>query len=266
MASVTEKRAAFRKLHESGCFVLPNPWDQGSAKYLAASGFKALATTSAGFAWSHGLPDGKVSVEQVLAHVAELTGAIDLPLNVDFEAGFSDTPEGIGKNVAACVAAGASGLSIEDYTGDPAKGLFSIEDGVARIRAARAQVGDAILTGRSEGLLRRTADLDETIKRLRAYAEAGADCLYAPGLTTPEQISAVVKAVVPKPVNLLIQTPSLTVAEITALGVRRISLGGALAVAAWAGFVRTVKDIAGNGSFATLGDIALGREVAAALQ
>ena len=126
MASVTEKRAAFRKLHESGCFVLPNPWDQGSAKYLAASGFKALATTSAGYAWSHGLPDGKVSVEQVLAHVAELTGATDLPLNVDFEAGFADTPDGVGKNVAVCVASGASGLSIEDFTGDPAKGLFRL--------------------------------------------------------------------------------------------------------------------------------------------
>jgi 2-methylisocitrate lyase-like PEP mutase family enzyme len=245
---------------------MPNPWDVGSALYLQQLGFKALATTSAGFAWSRGAADGGVTRDTALAHMAELAAAADVPLNADFENGFADTPEGVAESVRLCVATGVSGLSIEDFTGDRAKPLYEMDLAVARIEAARAAIdaagGDVLLTGRSEGFIRGRPDLDETICRLKAYAEAGADCLYAPGIGTREQISAVVKAVAPKPVNLLMGTPSdLTVKDCGDLGVRRISVGGSLARSAWGGFMRAAMRIAEAGSFTGFADAAPGAEL-----
>jgi 2-methylisocitrate lyase-like PEP mutase family enzyme len=266
MPTVADKRAAFRRLHESGCFVIPNPWDVGSTIYLQGMGFKALATTSAGFAWSRGFGDGGITRDMALAHIAELSAAADIPVNADFEGGFADAPEGVAESVRLCVGTGVSGLSIEDFTGDKAKPLYDFDLAVARIKAARGAIdkagGDVLLTGRSEGFIRGKPDLDETIRRLKAYAEAGADCLYAPGISTREQISAVVKAVAPKPVNLLVGTPSeLTVKDFTDLGVRRISVGGSLARAAWGGFIRTAKQIMEAGSFNGFADAAPGAEL-----
>jgi len=266
MSTVAEKRATFKRLHESGCFVIPNPWDVGSALYLQGMGFKALATTSAGFAWSRGLGDGGITRDMALAHIAELSAAADVPMNADFEGGFADAPEGVAESVRLCVATGVSGLSIEDFTGDRAKPLYDFDLAVARIKAARAAIdkagGDVLLTGRSEGFIRGKPDLDETIRRLKAYSEAGADCLYSPGISTSEQISAVVKAVAPKGVNLLMGSPSdLTVKDLTELGVRRISVGGSLARAAWGGFIRTAKQIMEAGSFNGFADAAPGAEL-----
>ncbi|HWB45374.1 MAG TPA: isocitrate lyase/phosphoenolpyruvate mutase family protein [Hyphomicrobiaceae bacterium] len=266
MPTPSEKRATFRRLHESGCFVIPNPWDVGSARYLQRMGFKALASTSAGFAWTQGLADGAVTREMVLEHLKALCDATDVPLNADFEGGFADAPEGVAESVRLCVGTGVAGLSIEDYTGDMGKPLYEFDFAVSRIKAAREAIdkagGGVLLTGRSEGFIRGKPDLDETIRRLQAYAAAGADCLYAPGLTTREQISAVVKAVAPKPVNVLMGGPSeLTVSDIAALGGRRISVGGALARAAWGGFIRTVKQIADAGSFKGFADAAPGGEL-----
>ena len=256
----------FRRLHSSGCFVIPNPWDVGSALYLQSMGFKALATTSAGFAWAQGRGDGGVTREAALAHIAELSAASDVPVNADFEGGFADAPEGVAESVRLCVETGVSGLSIEDFTGDRANPLYDFDLAVARIGAARAAIdkagGDVLLTGRSEGFIRGRPDLDETIRRLKAYAGAGAECLYAPGISTREQISAVVQAVAPKPVNLLIGTPSeLTVKDCTDLGVRRISVGGSLARAAWGGFIRAAKQIMEEGSFNGFADAAPGGEL-----
>jgi 2-methylisocitrate lyase-like PEP mutase family enzyme len=266
MPTVAEKRATFKRLHESGCFVIPNPWDVGSTLYLQSMGFKALATTSAGFAWSRGLGDGGVTRDVALAHFAELSAAADVPMNADFEGGFADAPEDVAESVRLCVATGVSGLSIEDFTGDRAKPLYDFDLAVARIKAARAAIdktgGDVLLTGRSEGFIRGKPDLDETIRRLKAYSEAGADCLYSPGISTREQISAVVHAVAPKGVNLLMGSPSdLTVKELTELGVRRISVGGSLARAAWGGFIRTAKQIMEAGSFNGFADAAPGAEL-----
>jgi len=266
MPTTAEKRATFRRLHESGCFVIPNPWDIGTVKYLQNMGFKALATTSAGFAWSRGLGDGGVTREAMLAHIAELSAAADVPMNADFEGGYAHEPAGVAESVRLCVATGVSGLSIEDYTGDRAKALYDFDMAVARVKAAREAIdkagGDVLLTGRSEGFIRGLPDLDETIRRLQAYAAAGADCLYSPGISTREQIAAVVKAVAPKPVNLLIGGPTdLTVADIAALGVRRISIGGALARAAWGGTIRTIKQIAEAGSFKGFADAAPGADI-----
>ena len=266
MPTVSDKRAQFRRLHESGCFVMPNPWDVGSALYLRSLGFKALATTSAGFAWARGVADGGVARDAMIAHIAELSEAVDLPFNADFEGGYADEPEGVAESVRLCCGTGVSGLSIEDFTGDRDNPLYPMDKAVARMRAARAAIdkagGEVLLTGRSEGFIRNRPDLDETIRRLQAYAAAGADCLYAPGVTTREQIAAVVKAVAPKPVNLLIGTPSeLTVADAAALGVRRISTGGALARAAWGGFIRTARQIADAGSFNGFADAAPGAEI-----
>ena len=266
MPTTAEKRATFRRLHESGCFVIPNPWDIGTVKYLQNMGFKALATTSAGFAWSRGLGDGGVTRDAMLAHIAELSAAADVPMNADFEGGYAHEPAGVAESVRLCVATGVSGLSIEDYTGDRAKALYDFDMAVARVKAAREAIdkagGDVLLTGRSEGFIRGLPDLDETIRRLKAYAAAGADCLYSPGISTREQIAAVVKAVAPKPVNLLIGGPTdLTVADITGLGVRRISIGGALARAAWGGTIRTIKQIAEAGSFKGFADAAPGAEI-----
>jgi len=256
-ASVTQKRAEFRKLHESGCFVLPNPWDAGSARLLASMGFKALASTSSGFAWSTGRPDNDLPVEQVLDHLKILNDATDLPLNADFEAGFADDPADVAANVARGVVTGVAGLSIEDSTGDAKQPLYEMKLAVERMRAARAAIDatkqDVVLVGRCERFLIGQPDLKATIERLVAYADVGADCLYAPGIKSKEHIVAIVKAVAPKPVNLLMGAPGMSVAEIADLGVRRISVGGAMARAAWGAFLRVSRDIAQNGSFAEFG-------------
>lgn len=254
MPTITEKRAAFRSLHESGCFAIPNPWDIGSARYLQHLGFKAIATTSAGFAFARGLPDNGVPRDIVLAHIRELVDATDIPVNADFENGFADEPNDIAENVKLCVETGVAGLSIEDSTGDKAKPLYNLDYAVARIKAARAAIdksgADIILVGRAECFLVGRPEIEEVKRRLKAYAEAGADCLYAPGIRTREDIAAVVRAVAPKPVNALIGGPvGLTINDVAALGVRRISVGGALARAAWGGFMRAAKDLAEHGRF-----------------
>jgi 2-methylisocitrate lyase-like PEP mutase family enzyme len=254
MPSIAEKRQTFRRLHESGCFVIPNPWDVGSARYLQHLGFKALATTSSGFAFSRGRPDGGMSRDEVLAHLREMVAAVDVPVNADFENGYAHEPEAVAENVRLCVATGVAGLSIEDATGEASRPLYDLDHAVARIRAARAAIdragGDVLLVGRAECFLVGRPDLDEAIARLKAYGAAGADCLYAPGIRTREQIAALVKAVAPKPVNLLVGFASdLTVAEIAELGVRRISVGGALARAAWGGFLGAARRIMEQGRF-----------------
>ncbi|MEW5882575.1 MAG: isocitrate lyase/phosphoenolpyruvate mutase family protein, partial [Pseudomonadota bacterium] len=239
--TIVDKRRTFHRLHASGCFVIPNPWDVGSARYLQSLGFKALATTSSGFAWSQGRADGASSREAVLAHLREIVAATDVPINADFESGFARDPAGVAESVRLAVETGVAGLSIEDSTGDAARPLYEIDEAVARLRAARGAIdragGDTLLVGRAECFLVGRPDLDETVARLKAYVNAGADCLYAPGIRTREQITAVVAAVAPKPVNLLVGSASeFTLQDIAALGVRRVSVGGALARAAWAGF------------------------------
>jgi len=254
--SPKDKRAAFRSLHQSGCFVLPNPFDVGSAKALAHLGFKALASTSAGFAWTIGKADNKVDVDEVLAHLAALSAAVDIPVNADFEGGFAHEPDGVAANVTRAVATGLAGLSIEDSTGDKASPLYERSVAVARIKAARQAIdaagGDVLLTGRCEAFLWGQPDLALVIDRLTAYAEAGADCLYAPGIKTREEISAVVKAVAPKPVNLLIGASGLSLKQAEELGVRRISVGGSLARMAWAGVMRAAKEMAEQYTFTEL--------------
>ena len=247
--SVADKRRRFHQLHTSGCFVIPNPWDLGSARMLQGLGFEALASTSSGFAWSQGHPDNGLSRDAVLQHLADLVAATDVPVNADFENGFGDSPAAVADSVRLAVATGVAGLSIEDSTGDAAAPLFALDDAVARLRAARAAIdtagGDVLLVGRAECFLVGQPDIDATITRLQAYAAAGADVLYAPGIQQPEHIRAVVAAVAPKPVNLLVGSPSpMTVADIAALGVRRISVGGALARSAWAGFQRAAQSLA----------------------
>lgn len=255
--------AAFRALHISGCFVLPNPWDVGSALYLEHLGFKALATTSAGFAFSRGLPDSvsAIPLDMMLAHVREIAGATPLPVNADFQTGYADDPEGVAANVALCVATGIAGLSIEDSTGNPAAPLYESRLAVERIRAARAAIDASgipvLLTGRCEAWLVGHADARRVaLERLVAYADAGADCLYAPGVRDPGEIAAIVKAVSPKPVNVLMSAPSsvLSVSRLADLGVRRISVGSALARVAWAAFIRAARSISETGSFDALGD------------
>lgn len=266
MSSVADKRAAFRKLHESGCFVIPNPWDIGSARYLQSLGFKALASTSSGFAWSVGHGDGAVPRDQVLAHLRELVAATDLPVNADFENGYAADAAGVAESVRLAVETGVAGLSIEDSTGDAAKPLFELEVALERMRAARKAIdkagGDTMLVGRAEGFLWGRPDLDDAIRRLKAYADAGADCLYAPGIRAPEQIRAVVDAVAPKPFNLLVgSTSELSMRAIAALGVRRVSVGGALARAAWGGFMRAARMLAEEGKFDGFAGAASGREL-----
>lgn len=251
---IADKRRSFRQLHESGCFVIPNPWDIGSALYLQGLGFSALASTSSGFAWSQGHADGSMPRDEVLEHLSALVHATDLPINADFESGFASDPAGVSESVQLAVQTGIAGLSIEDSTGDPARPLRALDDAVARIRAARAAIdragGDVLLVGRAECFIVGHPDLDETIARLKAYANAGADCLYAPGIRTREQIAVVVAAVAPKPVNLLVGTASeLTMREIAGLGVRRVSVGGALARAAWAGLMNAARTIVEQGRF-----------------
>lgn len=258
------RRAAFRKLHESGCFVIPNPWDVGTARYLAGLGFQALATTSSGFSFSRGLPDMDWAVprDMALAHIADMVRATDLPVNADFESGYAHDPSDVAENVRLCCGTGIAGLSIEDATGDPQAPLYGLDHAVARIRAARdaidAASADVLLTARAECYLVGHPDrLAESIRRLRAYAEAGADVLYAPGPRRPEDIQALVEAVAPKPFNLLVSSDiGLSVPQIAALGVRRISLGSALSRAAWGGFIRAATALANEGSFAALADAA----------
>jgi 2-methylisocitrate lyase-like PEP mutase family enzyme len=250
------RRQAFRKLHESGCFVIPNPWDPGTARYLRHLGFKALATTSAGFAFSRGLPDEAwvVSRDMVLDHVAEIVAAVELPINADFQAGYADEPEGVAASVRLCVETGVAGLSIEDATGRHEEPLYELSLAVERIKAARAAIdasqADVLLTARAECyLVGHPKPLQESIRRLEAYAEAGADVLYAPGPIKPEEIRAIVVAVSPKPVNVLMSSNTgLKIADLAAMGVRRVSVGSSLARTAWTGFIRAAKKIADEGS------------------
>jgi methylisocitrate lyase len=250
------KRANFRRLHESGCFVLPNPFDVGSAKALQHLGFKALASTSAGFAWTIGKADNRVSVDEVCAHLTDISAAVDVPVNADFEGGFAHEPEGVAANVARGVKSGIAGLSIEDSTGDKEKPLYDRDLAIERIKAARKAIdadhSGVLLTGRCEAFLWGQPDLKLVIDRLLAYSDAGADCLYAPGIKTREEIAAVVKAVHPKPVNLLIGASGLSLAEAADLGVRRISVGGSLARSAWGGFMKAAKEMAEKGTFTEL--------------
>jgi 2-methylisocitrate lyase-like PEP mutase family enzyme len=253
MDHVPDRSRAFRRLHQSGCFVIPNPWDLGSARVLARLGFPALATTSSGFAWSLGRRDNQVSLEEALAHLRAIAGGVEVPVNADFEGGFAVVPEGVHANVKAATTTGVAGISIEDSTGDPSQPLFDFELAVDRIRAARRAIDDSmtgiLLTGRSEGFIVGRPDLAETIRRLTAYAEAGADCLYAPGIRSRTEIDAVVKAVAPQPVNVLVGSDFTTVAELAAAGVRRISVGGALARVAWTCFLQAAGEIAQRGTF-----------------
>ena len=245
--------AEFRRLHSSGIFVMPNPWDAGSARALEHLGFQALATTSAGFAWTTGRADNQVALEAVIEHLRAVVDAVAVPVNADFEGGYAVDPDLVAENVRLAVATGIAGLSIEDSTGDRARPLHDFDLAVERIQAARRAIDESgtgvVLTGRSEGFVVGRPDLDETVRRLRAYAEAGADCLYAPRIGTAEQVAAIVAAVAPKPANLLINAPFITVAEAAALGVRRISVGGTLARAAWGGFLQAAREIAEAGTF-----------------
>ncbi|CAB3806823.1 hypothetical protein LMG28614_06470 [Paraburkholderia ultramafica] len=263
--TIAEKRAAFRALHTSGCFVLPNPWDVGSARYLHTLGFQALATTSSGFAWSTGHADNTLPRDVILAHLRDIVEATDLPVNADFENGFGHDPAGVAESVRLAVETGVAGLSIEDATGDPAAPLFPIDVAVQRLSAARRAIdetgGDTLLIGRAENFFAGKPDLADTIARLKAYAAAGADCLYAPGIQTREQIEAVVAAVAPKPVNLLIgSTSNFTLQDVAALGVRRISVGGALARAAWGGFMHAAQGLA-DGRFDSFAGAASGAQL-----
>jgi 2-methylisocitrate lyase-like PEP mutase family enzyme len=253
MTATDERVQTFRSLHDAGCFVMPNPWDAGTARALEQMGFKALATTSAGFAWTLGRSDNGATLDQVVAHLRVVAAAVSVPVNADFEGGFTVEPEGVAANVRLAATTGIAGLSIEDSTGDPLDPLHDFDLAVERVRAARRAIDESgtgiVLTGRSEGFVVGRPDIDETIRRLRAYAEAGADCLFAPRIASVEHVAAVVAAVSPKPVNLLINAPFITVAEATALGVRRISVGGTLARTAWAAFLRAAHEIADSGTF-----------------
>ena len=264
-AALAVRRKAFRALHERGCFVIPNPWDVGSARYLQYLGFPALATTSAGFAFSQGLPDSGddnvASRDRNLAYIAAITAAVDLPVSADFMSGYGMRPEDVAESVARCIATGVAGLSIEDATGDASSPLYDLPIAVERVRAARRAIDqsgeDVLLTARAECYHVGHPDpFPESVQRLQAYAAAGADVLFAPGPQNPAEIKALVDAVAPKPLNLLVvQDIGLQVAEIAALGVRRISVGGALALAAWTGFIHAAKTLRSEGSFAGLASL-----------
>lgn len=253
---MTTRIDRFRQLHASGCFVIPNPWDVGSARILEQLGFPALATTSSGFAWTLGRADNQLSLQEALAHFRTISDAVDLPVNADFEGGFAIDPDAVAANVAAAATTGVTGLSIEDSTGDAEHPLFDFELSVQRIRAARAAIdasgSGVLLTARSEGFLTGKPDLADTLRRLSAYSAAGADCLYAPGLRNVSDIQAVVAAVAPNPVNVLVGSDFTSVKELASLGVRRISVGGALARAAWGGFLAAAREIAEYGTFEAL--------------
>jgi 2-methylisocitrate lyase-like PEP mutase family enzyme len=248
-STVTEKRRAFARLHEQGCFTLPNPWDIGSLRRLERLGFAAVASTSSGLAWSLGLEDHQVSLDAVLAHLRHLSGATDLPVNADFENGYADAPEDVARNVALAADTGVAGLSIEDWG---AGTLYERSLAVERMQAARAALDrsapDVLLVGRCDSFLHGETAIGRVIERLVAYAEAGADCLYAPGLKAPAHIKAVVEAVAPKPVNVLLFSPEMTVPALAELGVRRVSVGGRLAAAAWRGFDAAAQHLAESGA------------------
>ena len=252
MPTIAERRQTFRGLHRNDCFAIPNPWDIGSARYLQHLGFKAIATTSAGFAFSRGLPDGAVGRDVMLEHIREIVEATDIPVNADFENGYADDPREVAENVRLCIETGVAGLSIEDNSGRKDRPLYDVDLAAERIRAARGAIGDsgALLVARAECFLVGVTNIDEVIRRLTAYANAGADCLYAPGIRDRNDIAAVVAAVAPKPVNLLIGgAVGLTMSDAAALGVRRVSVGGALARTAWGGFMRAAKQLAEHGRF-----------------
>lgn len=264
--SIAERRRTFRRLHETGCFIIPNPANPGEARYLQSLGFKAVATTSSGFAWSRARPDNGITREMALAHLREMVEATDLPVNADFEGGFAAEPAGVAENVRLAVETGVAALSIEDSTGNAAHPLYDLPLAIERMRAARRAIdgagGDTLLVGRAECYLVGRPNLEETIARLKAYCDAGADCLYAPGIRTREDIAAVVKGVAPKPVNLLIGWASeLTLSDVAALGVRRISVGGALSRAAWGGFIRAAKLMVEQGRFDGLANAASGADL-----
>ena len=256
MTELSDRCRTFHRLHERGCFVIPNPWDIGSARVLAQLGFQALATTSAGFAWSMGHADNEVSVEMTLDHLRAMCRAVDVPVNADFGSGFGIAPDAVAAHVRDATMTGIAGLSIEDSTGDPSKPLFDFTLAVERIAATRHAIDASgtgiLLTGRSEGFIAGRPDIDETVRRLTAYAAAGADCLYAPGLRTMGDIRTVVAAVAPKPVNVLVSSDFTTVTELRDAGVRRVSVGGALARAAWTGFLQAAQEIAEHGTFTSL--------------
>lgn len=263
---IRARRATFRQLHQTGCFAIPNPWDAASARWLAGLGFQALASTSSGHAWSLGKADGAVPLPAELDYLRSLVAATDLPVSADFEHGFADDAEGVARNVALAVDTGVAGLSIEDSTGRPDAPLLPLDEAVRRMRAARAAIDasdqDVMLIGRAENFFVGRPDLDDAIRRLRAYAEAGADCLYAPGIHTREQIAAVVAAVAPKPVNMLVGSAgTLTMADLAALGVRRVSVGGGLARAAWGGFDRVARLLAEQGRFDGFADALPGQRL-----
>ena len=264
--SINEKRKKFGDLHKDGCFVLPTPWDAGSAKILEQLGFKALATTSSGYAWACGKADGQLTREETLEHLRYMVQATNLPINADFENGFSDTNDGVVESVRLAIETGIAGISIEDSTGNSEKPLLNIADAVDRIRAARIAIDQSgtntMLIGRAENFFVGVPDLQDTIHRLKAYSDAGADCLYAPGIKTREQIAAVVNAVSPKPVNVLIGWDSdLTVAELADLGVRRVSVGGALARTAWGGFIKAASTLAETGNFHAFNNLVSGNDL-----
>ncbi len=265
MTEVIERRRTFRRLHERGCFVIPNPWDLGSARVLVQLGFRALASTSAGFAWSIGRRDNDITLDDALAHLRALADSVPVPINADFEKGFATDPDEVARNVARAAETGIAALSIEDSTGDAADPLFEFSLAVERIRAARhaldQRTPDVMLVGRSEGFIAGRPDLRETIRRLTAFADAGADCLYAPGLRSLEDIKSVVQAVAPKPVNVGVGSAFTTVDALREIGVRRISVGGALARSAWTGFLSAAREIADQGTFTALGDAVSGADV-----
>ena len=261
-----DKRRTFRALHQSGCFVIPNPWNIGSARYLQGLGFKALATTSSGFAHAQGYADGEHSCDEVLAHFSEIAAATDVPVNADFEGGYADEPDAVAANVTRCIATGVAGLSIEDATGDPDRPLYDFDLALARVKAVRAAIdragGDVLFTARTEGFIRGRPDLDETIRRLKAFADAGADCLYSPGIKTHEQIEATVQAVAPKPVNFLNSGAfGFTVKDLAGMGVRRISVGGTLARVAMNAFIRSAREIAHDGKFDSFAGVVTNAEL-----
>ena len=269
MSSTRDRYVTFRNLHESGCFVIPNPWDAGTARVLAHLGFPALATTSSGSAWSMGHPDNHSPLDAVLAHLRIVVDSVDVPVNADFEGGFAVAPEKVAAHVARAVETGVAGLSIEDSTGDASNPLFDFELAVERVRAARQAIDRSrvpvLLTGRSEGFIVGRPDLKETLRRLAAYADAGAECLYAPGLNSMEDIAAIVKAVAPRPVNVLAR-PTLTVAELRRAGVRRISVGGSFARAAWTAFLDAAREVSERGTFTAIGRAMPGAELNAMFQ
>jgi 2-methylisocitrate lyase-like PEP mutase family enzyme len=264
--STVDKRHTFRALHQGGCFVIPNPWSVGTARYLQGLGFKAIATTSAGFAHSIGYSDGDVTLDMVLAHCREIAGATDIPLNADFENGYADDPDEVAANVKLCIETGVAGLSIEDFTGNSDDPLYGFDLAVKRVRAARDAIdkagGDVVFTARTEGFIKNRPDLDETIRRLKAFADAGADCLYSPGIKTREQITATVKAVAPKPINFLNSGAfGFTVSELASLGVRRISVGGTLSRVAMDAFIQSARQIFQEGRFDSFADVVANAEL-----